>query len=596
MPRLYFTLLLLLISNHFIAQDTIRVNIDLGGTDTELPWNTLTNSENGQIENLLSMNGAATEIDISISDDFNGTNTNGTLKADADLEFPSFATGDSFFGNAIEWNGATQETAEITLSDLDPETSYTIDLFASRLANDNRESQYVITGSTTTTLLLNPADNASDIVSAININPSAEGEIRIQASAGPNNNNQFGFYYLGIISIQYIGIVEAVEPALILISPTGREYYQSGKTPQIKWQSQGIAEVILEFSSNAGKTWSELETVNALSQVYDWIIPDLDSKDCLIRISGDTITKISSDNFTINNTDTTACHIVVLGSSTAAGTGPSTLDSAWVWMYRDTLFQNDTRFTVTNLAQGGFTTYNILPTGSSIPVGVSQTVNVSRNITQALSLNPNAVIINLPSNDAANGFTVETQLENYDLILDGLEQLEIPYWICTPQPRNGFSDAQKAIQTNMRDSTFTRFGDFAIDFWTNLATTEDNVDDAYNSGDGVHLNNAGHKILLDRVLQSQIPDFLLDFKNEGTSSQQDIKYSPLVFYPNPTSDFVMIENLEPPFAIQIYDVNGRSIVQYSNYFSNRIALPISGLQYVKIIKEHSIFGSWVVKN
>jgi len=315
----------------------------------------------------------------------------------------------------------------------------------------------------------------------------------------------------------------------------------------------------------------------------------------LLRISADTITNTSQETFTINNADTASCHVVVLGSSTAAGTGPSSIDSAWVWLFRDTLFQNDTRFSITNIARGGFTTYNILPSGSTIPSNINQTIDTVRNITQALSLNPNAIIINLPSNDAANSYSVEDQLANYDLILAELDVLEIPYWIATPQPRNGFSDNQKQIQLDMRDSTFARFGEFAIDFWNGLEDGVNNVDSSFDSGDGVHLNNAGHSILLERVLQSQIPDFLLDNKDESTSNQQSIPYFPLAVYPNPTSDFFKIENLEPPFALEIFDSQGSILVQYEQYYEDEIRLVHNGMYLIKITLDEKVYLTWVIK-
>jgi len=580
-----------------MAQNTtITVNIDLGVEDGQLPWNTLSNQQNGQIDNLFAMNGFETEIDLEVSDDFRGMNTNGTTEADPALDFPSFASGDSFFGNTLEWNDGIQETAGVTISDLNPSISYDLDLFASRSASDNRETQYhIIAGNVDTMLFLNASSNLNGVAALQNILPTSDGKIVIDLSAGQNNDNEFGFYYLGIIRLQYEDMVEIVEPQLSLASPTGGEYYQTGKTPQIRWESQGILESILEFSEDDGNSWTAIDTVSALAQEYDWTIPNLNSENCLVRIRADTIVKTSNENFTINNVDTTSCHVVVLGSSTAAGTGPTSLDSAWVWLYRDTIFQNDTRFTVTNLARGGFTTYNILPTGSSIATGINQTIDIERNITEALSLNPNAVIINLPSNDAANSYSVEDQLANYDLILEELDVLEIPYWIATPQPRNGFSDDQKQIQLDMRNSTFARFGQFAIDFWNELEDGDSNVDSSFDSGDGVHLNNAGHRLLLERVLQSQIPNFLLDLKNGGVSTKQIDNHNSLVVYPNPTTDFIKIQNLEPPFSVQVYDVNGKLLIQHDRYFSDTLVLPVSGLQFVKIIKEDEALGRWVVK-
>lgn len=53
--------------------------------------------------------------------------------------------------------------------------------------------------------------------------------------------------------------------------------------------------------------------------------------------------------------------VVVLGSSTAAGSGASTADSAWVNRYRVTITNINPNNSVINLGVGGKTTYNIMP-------------------------------------------------------------------------------------------------------------------------------------------------------------------------------------------------------------------------------------------
>ena len=74
----------------------------------------------------------------------------------------------------------------------------------------------------------------------------------------------------------------------------------------------------------------------------------------------------------------------------------------------------------------------------------------------------------------------------------------VPAWIATTQPRN-LTIAGRTNLMEMRDSTFTRFDDFAVDFWTTLALSDGTIDPLYDSGDGIHLNDAGHRILLGRV-------------------------------------------------------------------------------------------------
>ena len=62
-------------------------------------------------------------------------------------------------------------------------------------------------------------------------------------------------------------------------------------------------------------------------------------------------------------------HLVILGSSTAAGTGPSSPDSTWVNRYRNFLQGINPDNLVTNLAIGGTTTYHIMPNWFSPPSG-----------------------------------------------------------------------------------------------------------------------------------------------------------------------------------------------------------------------------------
>jgi lysophospholipase L1-like esterase len=195
--------------------------------------------------------------------------------------------------------------------------------------------------------------------------------------------------------------------------------------------------------------------------------------------------------------DPAPSHVVVLGSSTAAGAGASHPDSAWVRRYERNIQSLNPGNQVTNLALGGYTTYHIQPTGSAPPPG-RPSPDPARNITQALSLTPDHIIINLPSNDAASGYTVAEQLANYDSVLARASAQGVPVWVATTQPRN-LSTAGRANLMEMRDSTFARFGAYAVDFWSTLALPGGTIDPACDSGDGIHLNDDGHRILFERM-------------------------------------------------------------------------------------------------
>jgi lysophospholipase L1-like esterase len=208
-------------------------------------------------------------------------------------------------------------------------------------------------------------------------------------------------------------------------------------------------------------------------------------------------------------------HVVVLGSSTAAGVGPSTGDSSWVSRYRRYLQTINQQNQVTNLAVGGYTTYRIMPDSfASLPNRPQP--NPNRNISEAIRRQADAIIVNMPSNDVANNYTVAEQLSNFRDIAATADSAGIPIWICTVQPRT-FSTSQWQTQLAVRDSINQIFGAQAIDFWTGLPNNTNGILPAFDSGDGVHLNDAGHKLLADRMVAKNIPGQLVD-----TLAQPDV--------------------------------------------------------------------------
>lgn len=204
----------------------------------------------------------------------------------------------------------------------------------------------------------------------------------------------------------------------------------------------------------------------------------------------------------------TDIHVVVIGSSTAAGTGPTISSNAWVNRYRTYLQTINPNNLVTNLAIGGTTTYHIMPNWFMTPANRPPVI-VSNNVTQAVALGADAIIVNMPSNDAANGFGVNEQMFNFQTIQSVADSAGIPVWICTTQPRN-FSNAQKAIQLAVRDSVLSYFGSQAVDFWNGFANSTNSIDSFYDSGDGVHMNDTAHGVLNQRVVNLAIPNLVSD--------------------------------------------------------------------------------------
>ena len=535
--------------------DTIL--IDFGNNPTPPPWNNLSDANAGQIAHLLNAQGLKTAIGIAVVDSFNSINTNGTIHPDPALGIPATASGDSFFGNAVFFSNDIQPTGGIALNGLNPDKSYTLSIFASRVANDNRETQYIVSGLTIDTLWLNVASNTDQQV-VTELFPAADGTIRVVASPGQNNNNAYKFFYLGVMQIAYAHEDASGPAALELISPNGGEYWQAGKQVSILWRSENLAQAILDYSVDGGESWLPIDTLPAYFEKYNWMVPLTVSSGCLVRIMGDTLTDLSDAPFQIAD-DPRSCPIVVIGSSTAEGTGASTQDSAWVDRYRAALYQNDTRLEVFNLALGGYTTYHLLPTGTVIPPGVGIAIDPERNVTRALTYNPTAIVINLPSNDTRNNISTEQQLVNFRQIVHAIRDAGAAAYVCTTQPRNFSDPEQITIQQVVRDSIFAEYGDAAIDFWTGLADENGYILPELDSGDGVHVNDQGHRWLVRQVLDKRV-DTLCDLASSVLSIKK--KEIEIDLFPNPFKKVIHMEfeaTAGSRFSVALYDFLGRKV-------------------------------------
>lgn len=207
-----------------------------------------------------------------------------------------------------------------------------------------------------------------------------------------------------------------------------------------------------------------------------------------------------------------AITIVVLGSSTAFGTGASPRENGWVFQYENYLHAQNPDHTIHNLAWGGYTSYKIMP--DEFRRAGRPNPDPERNITKALSYNPDAIIINLPSNDITNFFPLPEFTANLDSVKSMANNAGVVCFISTTQPRNEEIHERDQL-IFMKDTILNRYQEFSIDFWSGIAITEEEnesargeIKDAYNFGDGIHLNNAGHTLLAERTIDKEILEYL----------------------------------------------------------------------------------------
>ena len=201
--------------------------------------------------------------------------------------------------------------------------------------------------------------------------------------------------------------------------------------------------------------------------------------------------------------------VVIMGSSTAYGTGASVYDSSWAgritaFLNRNTTDGADTVFN--NIAFPAYDTYQEMPTGFIPPVG-RPTPDEDYNVTKALSYTPNVVIINLPSNDINYGYAKAEMMSNLRVMYDSVVANGAVCFVATPQPRNDISQDYRDSLRTLVDSVNITFGPQALDFWDGLVTTDglNMLKEEYAAtGSELHLNDAGHELLFERVRDAYI--------------------------------------------------------------------------------------------
>lgn len=274
-----------------------------------------------------------------------------------------------------------------------------------------------------------------------------------------------------------------------------------------------------------------------------------------------------------------ALRIVILGSSTAAGQGPSKTDSAWVWRYRTHLSGINHAWEVINLAVGGYSSYHLQPTGWQWPSGRPRP-DTARNITRALALRPSAIIINLPTNDAASDYSIIEQTANFERLSAEAARAGVPLWVSTTQPRNLSLEKRWNLMT-MRDWIAERFPDRVLDFWTGLATDDGQMLERFDMGDGIHLNDAGHAVLFTRVRDENIPEQItrITWIARNAPHAEDLQV-----WPNPTRGKATVrfhQGESGPISLTLLDRLGRTVLSRNDHYafdgSFTAALDLGGL-------------------
>jgi hypothetical protein len=191
----------------------------------------------------------------------------------------------------------------------------------------------------------------------------------------------------------------------------------------------------------------------------------------------------------------------ILGSSTAGGANATAGNS---WSNKFAAYDISTANT-TNLAVGGSVISNAAPTGYTIPTGWTDTPDATKNITYAIAQGAKLVLINFASNfvNQTNG-TTANYMNVLDAIVDECIDNNVDYRVFTTQPRS-VDATKKQILKDTADAILSTYPTKSVDTYYGLYDSSTlSIKSAYDSGDGVHPNNAGHEYIYNQLVASLI--------------------------------------------------------------------------------------------
>ncbi len=142
--------------------------------------------------------------------------------------------------------------------------------------------------------------------------------------AAPVTDRFFKVFYFNLENCWIIGNESGnllySQGNVTITAPNGGEALEGGKMQTIRWESNYLSQVRIEFSIDNGASWNPISSAtNASSSTFNWAPPtNINSSSCKIRITGvtkPTVRDESNQAFTIFKPDDTPPPIQVLPSS-----------------------------------------------------------------------------------------------------------------------------------------------------------------------------------------------------------------------------------------------------------------------------------------
>lgn len=212
--------------------------------------------------------------------------------------------------------------------------------------------------------------------------------------------------------------------------------------------------------------------------------------------------------------------VVCIGSSSLYGQGPTDIDTAYARRLCAEGYANGIQ--VLNVALGGTTIYEGSPTGYTKPsyvTGERPAPVETRNVNYAVEkLLADYVVSGFASNyvnyDYTEGPNVYSEyVACVEAIKTYADENGVPYYAITPQPVS--DTAKNAILSQTAEYMYKSLN-YSVYFYPLCSNENNALTASFDSGDGVHQNEAGHEVMFRKAL-SVIPATL-----EGNSGYSQI--------------------------------------------------------------------------
>jgi lysophospholipase L1-like esterase len=178
--------------------------------------------------------------------------------------------------------------------------------------------------------------------------------------------------------------------------------------------------------------------------------------------------------------------IVVMGSSSAAGTGLGSTDTSWP----NKLSMKIQPSLYVNIARASTLITEGLPTSPDTAI----------NVIKAYSYLPNHVWVSYPNNgyDDPNRSVAQIVADHVTILNYFLSRGVIPH-IVGIQPRNTFSPTERTKLKTLDDTLIVVIGKYYVSVFNKLIGSNYLWNPALVQADGIHPNAAGHNVIFDEV-------------------------------------------------------------------------------------------------